>query len=392
VTKFWEQEQSIDDLRSWIDEWCLQSSIHNGKSSILKAMQLRPRQKVLLAAVIERYVQSAEPVGSSALAHDAQVAAMCGQLSSATIRNELAELEELGLLAHPHTSAGRIPTDAGYRIYVNEMMKPRPLNASEKERLETWIPAPPGSLQDALRDATMALAKLTGYPALASMPAARQDTMRHVQINPIPPHRLILVLVTGAGRIDHRMFDVEGGVPQHRLQTVVNFLNDNLGGRRLGALRSLSFEDVSAGLHEAETLGLARRAWEMVRQSVADVGDEKIVVQGLITLLNEPEFSEIGQARAAMQLFDDQSALSDLLSASLPADAPTPHTVVIGHELSSGNNPAVERFSLVGVAYGTGGEVLGTVGVLGPTRMKYADAISLMPALAARLRFCLETL
>jgi heat-inducible transcriptional repressor len=358
-------------------------------------MQLRSRQKLILAAVIERYVAGAEPVGSAALAKDEQFAAQCGQLSSATIRNELAELEELGLLRHPHTSSGRVPTDAGYRLYVNEMLKPRPLPPKEKARLEAWISAPPASLEDALREATSALAKLTGYPAIASLPAARSDTMRQVQINPVPPCRLILVLVTSAGRIDHRLFEVESDMPVGRLNTVVNFLNEQLGGRSLGSIRALKFEAVSAGLHDVETLNLARRAWDLVRQSVADAGDEKIVVQGLITLLNEPEFSDIHQARAAMQLFDDQEAMSDLLRSSVPSDStatPTTGTVVIGHELPYAHHPAIERFSLVGVAYGTAGEVLGTVGVMGPTRMKYADAVSIMPALAARLRLCLETL
>jgi heat-inducible transcriptional repressor len=356
-------------------------------------MQLRSRQKLILAAVIERYVAGAEPVGSAALAKDSQFAAQCGQLSSATIRNELAELEELGLLRHPHTSAGRVPTDAGYRLYVDEMLRPRPLPSKEKARLEAWISAPPASLEDALREATLALAKITGYPAVASLPAARSDTMRQVQINPVPPCRLILVLVTGAGRIDHRIFEVESDVPVSRLTTVANFLNEQLGGRSLGAIRALQFEKVSAGLHDAEALTLARRAWELVRQAVADAGDEKIVVQGLITLLNEPEFSDIHHAREAMQLFDDQETMSGLLRASVPTDqmVPTTSTVVIGQELSA-IHPAIERFSLVGVAYGTGGEVLGTVGVMGPTRMKYADAVSIMPALAARLRLCLETL
>ncbi len=363
-------------------------------------MQLRSRQKLILAAVIERYVAGAEPVGSSALAKDQHFAAQVGQLSSATIRNELAELEDLGLLRHPHTSAGRVPTDAGYRIYVDEMLRPRPLPPTERAQLDAWISAPPASLEDTLREATVALARLTGYPAVASLPAARRDTMRQVQINPVPASRpggarLILVLVTGAGRIDHRMFEVESDVPVGRLNTVVNFLNDQLGGHSLGAIRALQFEAVSAGLHDAETLNLARRAWELVRQSIVDAGDEKIVVQGLITLLNEPEFSDIGHARSAMQLFDDQDVMSDLLRASVPTDSmalPTTSTVVIGHELPYANHPAIERFSLVGVAYGAGGEVLGTVGVMGPTRMKYADAVSIMPALAARLRHCLETL
>lgn len=368
--------------------------------SLTTDMQLRSRQKLILAAVIERYVAGAEPVGSSALAKDKQFAAQCGQLSSATIRNELSELEELGLLRHPHTSAGRIPTDAGYRFYVDEMLRPRPLPPAERARLDAWISAPPASLEDALREATLALARLTGYPAVASLPAAKRDTMRQVQINPVPASRsggarLILVLVTGAGRIDHRLFEVENDVPVNRLNTVVNFLNEQLSGRSLGVVRALQFETVSKGLHDAETLNLARRAWDLVRQSVADAADEKIVVQGLITLLNEPEFSEINHARAAMQLFDDQETMSDLLRMSLPTDGiarPTTGTVVIGQELPYANHPAIERFSLVGVAYGAGGEILGTVGVMGPTRMKYADTVAIMPALAARLRLCLETL
>jgi len=360
-------------------------------------MTLRPRQQALLAAAIERYVESAEPVGSTALASDARVTARFGQVSSATIRNELAELEEIGLLAHPHTSAGRVPTDAGYRYYVNEILRPRPVKAAERARINSGIAAPPSSVEDALREATAALAKLTGYPAVASLPPARSDRMRHLQINPVPPHRLILILVTASGRIEHRIFDVEHDVPASRLTTVVNFLNEQLGGRPLATLRTLRFEDVAEGLHDAETLALARRAWDLVRQSVNDLSDDLIVVQGLITLFNEPEFSDIQQARAAMRLFDDAPAMSDLLRAAqasqFPASGqPVQYAVVIGQEHPKGDNPTIERFSLVGIAYGTGGEVLGTVGVMGPTRMKYADAVSLMPALAARLQVCLETL
>ncbi|MDQ3815612.1 MAG: heat-inducible transcriptional repressor HrcA [Armatimonadota bacterium] len=359
-------------------------------------MTLRPRQQALLAAAIERYVETAEPVGSATLASDPKFIARFGNVSSATVRNELAELEEIGLLAHPHTSAGRVPTDAGYRYYVNEVLHPRPVRPDERAHIRAGIAAPPASVEDALREATAALAKLTGYPAVASLPPTRSDRMRHVQINPVPPHRLILILVTAAGRIEHRIFEVEHDVPASRLTTVVNFLNEQLGGRPLATLRTLRFEDVAHGLHDAETLALARRAWDLVRQSVHDLGDDLIVVQGLITLLNEPEFSDIEQARAAMRLFENTDVMSDLLRAPQElevrsADQAMRYAVVIGHEHQV-ENPAVERFSLVGIAYGAGGEVLGSVGVMGPTRMKYAEAISLLPALAARLQVCLEAL
>jgi heat-inducible transcriptional repressor len=367
-------------------------------------MQLLPRQKALLAAVIERYVENAEPVGSGVLTRDAHFTSQFGTVSSATIRNELAELENLGLLTQPHTSAGRVPTDAGYRFYVNEMLRPRPLKQVERAQIRSQISTPAASVEDALREATAALARLTGYPAVATLPNANRDTMRHVQINPLPPQRLILIMVTAAGRIEHRLFDVETDVPISRVNTVVNFLNEQLGGRALAQLRTLNFEDVAGGLHEEATLQLARRAWEQLRASVADLGDERIVVQGVITLLDEPEFSDIAHARAAMRLFEDGVALGDLLRANMDWNdemrgqstlAPTSQTIVIGREHAQRHameNPAVERFSFVGIAYGTGGELLGTVGVMGPTRMKYADAVSLMPALAARLQASLESI
>jgi heat-inducible transcriptional repressor len=362
-------------------------------------MTLEPRQQALLAAVIERYVETAEPVGSAALVSDARFLARVGKVSPATVRNELAELEAIGLLAHPHTSAGRIPTDAGYRMYVNELLRPRPVKPIERAQIRTQIATPASSIEDALRDACTALARLTGYPAVATLPSAGRDTLRHVQINPMPPRRLILVLVTASGRIEHRLFEVADDVPAKRLETAVNFLNQQLSGRSLAALRNLQFEDISEGLHGAATVDLARRAFEFVRHSVEDLGDERIVVQGLITLLDEPEFSDIQQARAAMRLFEDRATMTDLLRAPLEhaserarQDA-TPYAVVIGHEhQSTVENPTALRLSLVGIAYGISGEVLGTVGVMGPTRMKYADAVSLVPVLAERLQSCLETL
>jgi heat-inducible transcriptional repressor len=355
------------------------------------------RQRAILAAVIERYVETAEPVGSTALASDVSLSNAFGKTSSATIRNDLAALEDAGLLAHPHTSAGRIPTDAGYRVYINEMLRPRPVRAGERARIKAQISTPAASMEDALEDATQVLAQLTGYPALASLPAVTRDTMRQVQLNPLPPHRLILVLVTAAGRVEHRMLEVEADVPAARLNTVVNFLNHQFSGRNLADLRALHWEDVSTNLHDAAVLQLAQRAWVSVKNAVGEIADEQIVVQGLLTLLDEPEFSEIERARTAMRLLQDAGTLNALLRATTEAARASGGAVVIGSELrglsfGSAGETGLERFSFVGISYGAGGEVLGTVGVLGPTRMKYADAVSLVPALAGRLRESLETL
>lgn len=375
-------------------------------------MKLSERQKALLSIVIERYVQDAEPVGSALLSGDASFRALFGSVSSATVRNELADLEEMGLLTQPHTSAGRVPTDAGYRFYVNEVLQPRPLRTREKARIQA-MPDAASSVEDALRDATALLAQMTGYPAVATLPSGTLDTMRQVQISAVPPHRLLLVLLTQSGRVENRLFEVgaeEIGSNTARITSVANFLNEQLGGRTLSQVRALSFEDISSGLHDAGTIALARRAWEHARASVGDLSDERLVVQGVVTLLDEPEFSHIEHARAALRLFADAPGLCDLLAANMGAaqfqregekkgahrgEKGGSQTVVIGREhgqVLEVSVPSVERLSFVGIAYGAGGEVLGTVGVLGPTRMKYGEALSLVPALGARLRQSLESL
>jgi len=350
-------------------------------------VELKPRQKAILASVVERYVRSAEPVGSAAVASDPILGAKFGALSGATVRNELAELEQLGFLAQPHTSAGRVPTDAGYRFYVREMLTPREVSSGEHAQLERVAP-PAASVEDALREAVQVLARLTGYPAMASLPSATNDHVQWLQLNPVALRRLVLVLVTSQGRIEHRLFDVGDEVPLSRLETVVRFLNEQLGGHSLSRVRTLDFSLVSAGLHDDATLKLAARAWEMVRDSVADIADEKIVVEGLITLLGEPEFSHIGSARAAMRLLEDEVALGDLLR---HARASGRESVSIGGELVAPAHPSAKTFSFVGVSYGAGVQVFGALGVLGPARMRYGDALALVPALAARLQLTLES-
>jgi heat-inducible transcriptional repressor len=249
-----------------------------------------------------------------------------------------------------------------------------------------------------LQDATQVIAQLTGYPALASMPAGSSDTMRHVQLNQLPPRRLILVLVTAAGRIEHRMLEVDGTVPPARVNTVVNFLNHQFSGQSLSHVRNLRWEDASKNLHDMAAAQIAQRAWDSIKSAVGEIADEQVVVQGLLTLLDEPEFSEIERARSAMRLLQDASTLHALLRAASEGARAVGGAVVIGSELRglpfgfAIEGAALERFSFVGITYGAGNEVLGTVGVLGPTRMKYAEAVSLMPALAGRLQESLETL
>lgn len=362
-------------------------------------MQLTDRQRALLAAVVERYVETAEAVGSTALAADSRLARRFGALSSATIRNDLKRLESEGLLAHLHTSAGRVPTHAGYRFYINEMMKPRPVRAAEHARIDAAIDFPALSVEDLLQQTTALLVQLTGYPAVASLPAAKRDAMRHVQLNHIPPHRMILMLVTVAGRIEHRFFEVDGKVNEASLRSVVNFLNQQLAGCSLLQLRASSWEQLdpaaTRGLHGSETLELARSAWDAVHKAVAELKDEGVVVQGMAALFDEPEFTEMKNARGVLQLFDDNLQMGGLLRQAMEAESDAPLTmqsIVIGGEWLDCSHQAMQHLSFVGIRYGADNQVLGTVGVVGPTRMKYGESSALVSALARRLQESLLSL
>jgi heat-inducible transcriptional repressor len=359
-------------------------------------MQLTDRQRALLAVVVERYVETAEAVGSTALAADSRLARRFGALSSATIRNDLKALESAGLLAHPHTSAGRIPTHAGYRFYINEIMRPRPVRAAERARIDAAIDMPALSVEDILHQTTVLLAQLTGYPAVASLPMAQRDAMRHVQINHIPPHRLILMLVTVTGRIEHRFFEIDGKVSEPALKAVVDFLNQNLGGRSLFQLRSTSWEqlapEATRGLHGNEALSLARAAWDAVHKTVGELEDDRVVVQGMAALFDEPEFAEIENARAMLRIFDDSLQIGGMLRHVMETRGEGQQSIVIGGEWMDANHPAFQNLSFVGIHYGAESEVLGTVGVMGPTRMKYGESSAVVLALAERLRESLMSL
>lgn len=362
-------------------------------------MQLTERQRALLATVVERYVETAEAVGSAALAADTRLARRFGALSSATIRNDLAALEAAGLLAHLHTSAGRVPSHAGYRFYINEMMRPRQVRAAERARIDAAIDLPALSVEDILQQTTALLAQLTGYPAVASLPLAQRDAMRHVQINQIPPHRLILVLVTVAGRIEHRFLEIDGKANEASLKTVVDFLNQHLGGLSLLQLRTTTWEhlapEATRGLHGDGVLELTRAAWDAVHKAVAELDDERVVVQGMAALFDEPEFAEIENARAVLRIFDDDLQMGGLLRQAMEAPDEKPlsmQSIVIGGEWTDASHQALQHLSFVGIRYGAENQVLGTVGVVGPTRMKYGEASALVLALAQRLQESLQSL
>jgi heat-inducible transcriptional repressor len=314
---------------------------------------LTPRQELLLAKVIDGFAATGQPVGSKALAADPEVTA-----GPSTIRNELAVLEELGLLAHPHTSAGRAPTDAGYRYYVDRLL-PEPVRAGMELTLARR------EVDEAMRITSETLSQVTDLLAIVSAPPIRSTTIRHIEVLLLQPQVLMVVIITSTGGVSKRVFTYDRPVDPGLADWAASYLNEALVGTGLGArmLRSRSFLE---GLAPAFT-------------QLAETAGDSLYVEGTARLLAEHRFQDVSQLNALLDMLERRVSLLALLSAALDQ---RDLYVRIGDENDA---PALRGLSLVAANYGLPQRNLGTVSVIGPTAMDYATAIGAVRTAALQL-------
>jgi heat-inducible transcriptional repressor len=330
---------------------------------------LTPRQEQLLSKVVEGFSAGGQPVGSKALAADPDIA--CG---ASTIRNELAVLEELGLLAHPHTSAGRVPTDAGHRYYVDRLL---PAERPGELRLELVR----REVDEAMRVTTETLSQVTDLLALVSAPPIQTTTIRHIEVLVLQPQVLMVVIITSTGGVSKRVFGFERPVDTGLAAWAGEFLNERLVGLGLGArtLRS-RLSDISLAPNERAFLeGLSPAFTEL-----ADTAENTLYFDGAARLLSEYRFQDVTQLNALLEMLERRVSLLGLLSAALTE---RDIYVRIGGE---NEVPALQSLSLVAANYGLPQRNLGTVSVIGPTRMNYRRAIGTVREAAHQLSRFIE--
>lgn len=338
-------------------------------------LHLSPRQQTILARVVEEYVATGSPVGSKTLVERAGL-----DVSSSTVRYELAELEEQGLLTHPHTSAGRVPTDAGYRFFVDRVLdrlEPRPAG------LELDLSAAESEVDSALRATTEVLADLTHLLALISAPPLESTSVRHVEVLLLQPHLVMVVVITSTGGVTKRLLTFEEPVDAGLAEWAGQYLNETVAGLRLGArlLRS-RFEDPELTAGERAFLEHLRPAFT----EVLEAEEQTLYVGGTAGVLDEFRADELNTYRHLLEVLERRAAVLDLLRASLGSKRPF---VRMGPELE---DPELVGISLVGAAYGLQHLNLGTVSLLGPTRMDYEKAIEAVRAAAHELSRFVEEL
>ncbi len=323
------------------------------------------RRLEILRAIVDEYVSTQEPVGSKSIAERHGLG-----ISPATIRNEMAVLEEEGLITHPHTSAGRIPTDLGYRVFVDKLAQVKPLSGAERRAIETFLEGAL-DLDDVVMRTVRLLADVTKQVAVVQYPSMVKSRVRHIELVALSPARLMSVLITDSGRIEQRVLELTQDVSEGFLQILRAQLNTAMMGHRLPEVA-----DRISGILESYSLH-DRRDVAIVMSSVIEMAmerpEEKIVLAGTANLARfHEDFSTT--MHPVLEALEEQVVLLRLLG-----DASQSVKVRIGKEQTEVN---LRTTSLVAVGYGSEDIPLGALGVIGPTRMDYAGSMAAVSAVA----------
>ncbi len=337
-------------------------------------IELTARQREILRRVVEEYVEKGQPVGSRNLVERAGMT-----VSASTVRGDLAELERHGLLTHPHTSAGRVPTETGYRFYADtllERLEPRP------SPFPLDLAAARSELEAALQETTETLSQATRLLALVSAPALETATVRHVEVLALQPQVLMVVVITSTGGVTKRVFALAEPVDTGLALWAGEYLNERLAGLELGsATLRRRFEDPSLARSELEILELLRPAFTELASGL----EQRLFVGGAASLLGEVRVDELEACQRLLETLEKRAAILEMLGETIGSRRPY---VRVGGEL---DNPALREVSLVGASYGLTNRTLGAVSLLGPLRMDYEKAIRSVRAAAHELSRFVES-
>ncbi|QUQ68005.1 heat-inducible transcriptional repressor HrcA [Kutzneria sp. CA-103260] len=330
-------------------------------------MNADERRFEVLRAIVADYVSNQEPVGSKALVERHNLG-----VSSATVRNDMAVLEEDGFITQPHTSAGRVPTDKGYRLFVDRISEVKPLSAAERRAIQSFLEGAI-DLDDVLRRSVRMLAQLTRQVAVIQYPTLTRSTVRHLEVVQLTPARLMLVLITDAGRVDQRMVELGDTIDDEGTAQIRGLLNSAMNGQRL--------TDASARVAELPTQVPAELRNAMLRvstvlvETLVEHPEERLLLGGTANLTrNVADFP--GSLRQVLEALEEQVVVLRLLAA---VRDPGTVTVRIGNENEAED---LRSTSVVSIGYGGGGTLLGGMGVVGPTRMDYPGAMAAVHAVA----------
>ena len=325
--------------------------------------QIDERKQRVLKAIIDDYIETAEPVGSRTLArkHDLGV-------SPATIRNEMADLEMLGYLEHLHTSSGRVPSSKGYRFYVDGLIPPQPVSAEEKARIDRWYQSRVKRIEEVFQETAHIISQVTKNVSLVLAPQVTQAKFRCLQFLPLDDRRVITVLMTDAGFIENKILEMPDGSVFEDFQRMAKVINANLAGHSLQTIEHHSLVQIQ---DEIQDQLLYESALEIIQRALDSGKHERLYLGGTTQLLSQPEFHDVEKVKEMLLMLEEEELMKDILHAHMGDGL----EVTIGQE---NENQHFKDSSIITATYHLDGELLGTIAVLGPTRMEYAKAMSLL--------------
>jgi heat-inducible transcriptional repressor len=338
---------------------------------VVESGGLDKRKAYILATVVYEYIATAEPVGSQVLTQKYNLG-----ISSATVRNEMAELEASGYLTQPHTSAGRIPSDAGYRTYVDQLMQPEELNQNERRRIRDELSDATRELDEIIDHTTRLLGRLSNNLAFVTKPQQETPTFKHIQLIWLSPHTGVAIVVTSLGVAAQSLFELGAEVQPDDLTRFSNALNAGLANR---SMREVTEAEIARAANQAGVSDDLRLA--VVNACLSALASEQpaIAAAGAQNLLDQPEFQDLRKLRSILRIIEEQKTLYQLVADAMTAETAS---VKIGHELGS---EELADLSIVTVPYRFGPHALGMLSILGPRRMPYARLLALASGTAETL-------
>lgn len=330
------------------------------------------RTRQLLRALIAQYIEAGQPVGSRTLARSAGL-----DVSPATIRNIMSDLEELGLVVSPHTSAGRVPTARGLRLFVDSLLELKPLPLGAVMQIQRELPSDSATPRELMGNASSLLSAMTHFVGLVTVPGMADAPLKQIEFVAVGPRRVLAILVFADGQVQNRVLNLSQRFDARALEHAANYLNQHFAGLRLDDIRTRVLVELRAAGSELNRL--LEAAVEVAAETFAPEPQPDMLVSGQTNLMSGEEGSQVQRLRELFEAFQRKRELLALLEGC--AKAPGVR-LFIGEE--SGLEP-LKGFSLVSAPYGGDGHVLGAVGVIGPTRMAYHSVIPVVQATARLL-------
>ena len=334
-------------------------------------MNLSERKLKILQAIIGDFIRTAEPVGSRTLSKNYNLG-----ISPATIRNEMSDLEDMGYLTHPHTSSGRVPSEKAYRLYVNEMMNKRELTDREKNAIASQLHSNVTELENLVQRAAHILSEITNLTAFALTPKQDQDTLKYINLIPVDDHTVVLMLVSESGKLSNKAVRTDRPVSEETLRVLAKTMTYNYRGKTLS--EALTLDIIESFKADADSMAMFEtNIVPNFVKTLEDMLNVNLYMDGLTNIFSIPEYNDIDKAKLFLEMV---SKKEDLTKTLINRDNGV--IITIGNE---NKEEGMQDCSLITATYHIDGKMVGKIGVIGPTRMRYGEVTSVIEYLTDNL-------